>query len=149
MLFTNDILFQYAFCIINSLQGCYIFITYCLRNKIVLKYWKMFLSGKSIRQIQLEIKHSSYQLNTKSQHRKISNMPSTQSNRISHLQLTPQSNRLSTAAPNGRKISNILPPYSQSPTNRKISDISAVYIGSTPPHRKISHLNSGPYHITP
>eukprot|EP00111_Clytia_hemisphaerica_P001276 TCONS_00003640-protein len=148
MLFTNDILFQYTFCIINSLQGCYIFITYCLRNKTVLKYWKMFLSGKSIRQIQIDIKHTSYQLNTKSQHRKISNMTSTQSNRLSQLQLTPQSNRISTASPNGRKISNILPPCSQSPPNRKISDIS-VFMSSSPPHRKISHLNSGPYHITP
>jgi len=61
--------FQYIFCTVNILQGLYIFLAYCVWNQKVVWYWKQLLSGKSIRQIKIDMKNSSFQLHTRSQHK--------------------------------------------------------------------------------
>lgn len=43
-----QIVFEYLFCIFNSLQGFLIFFFHCLRQQEVRSQWKWFLSGKGI-----------------------------------------------------------------------------------------------------
>ena len=69
VLLSDQPVFQYIFCGVNTLQGVYIFLAYCVRNKKVVRYWRQFLGGKSIRQIKVDMKNSSYQLNTRSQNK--------------------------------------------------------------------------------
>lgn len=44
-----QIVFDYLFCIFNSLQGFLIFYFHCLRQQEVRNQWKTFLSGKGLR----------------------------------------------------------------------------------------------------
>ena len=42
----NVIIFQYLFCILNSLQGFYIFIFYFIRNEYIRRLWKSKIQGQ-------------------------------------------------------------------------------------------------------
>ena len=59
ILFTDHVFFQYAFCVTNSLQGFYIFCVYSLRDRQVVRAWKMLFQGRSVRQVNVAFKLSS------------------------------------------------------------------------------------------
>ena len=50
-----QIVFDYLFCIFNSLQGFLIFYFHCLRQQEVRKHWKMLLTGRGLRFSRTEI----------------------------------------------------------------------------------------------
>lgn len=47
----GNVVFQYLFCILSGLQGLYIMIAYCVRNKKVRLYWHALLCCKDVNHV--------------------------------------------------------------------------------------------------
>lgn len=48
----DSIPLQYLFCVLSGLQGLYIFLFYCIRNKKVRRFWFGLLRGENIKEMQ-------------------------------------------------------------------------------------------------
>lgn len=51
---SDTVIFQYLFCILSGLQGLYIFLFYCVRNRKIRKFWYGLVRGRNIREMQRE-----------------------------------------------------------------------------------------------
>lgn len=51
LLIQDRVEFQYIFCLVNVLQGCYIFVLYGAKQRKIRTYWCMFLTGQTVKDI--------------------------------------------------------------------------------------------------